>query len=108
MLLHRRLERGLFSAYKAGLGEQIAMRIVDGVASIPLLIWAIAIVGILGVGPVRVGPCCCPNEGKIDPAGRVSVLARSSRASPMRRRSASSAPTMYSAPSQGACALGRS
>lgn len=56
---------GLFSAYKGGLGDQIVMRIVDGIASIPLLVWAIAIVGILGVGPVRVGPLLLPNEVKI-------------------------------------------
>ncbi len=56
---------GLFAAYKGGLGDQIVMRIVDGVASIPLLVWAIAIVGILGVGPVRVGPLLLPNEIKI-------------------------------------------
>jgi peptide/nickel transport system permease protein len=56
---------GLFAAYKGGLGDQIVMRIVDGVASIPLLVWAIAIVGILGVGPVRVGPLLLPNEVKI-------------------------------------------
>lgn len=56
---------GLFAAYKGGLGDQLVMRIVDGVASIPLLVWAIAIVGILGVGPVRVGPMLLPNEVKI-------------------------------------------
>jgi peptide/nickel transport system permease protein len=56
---------GLFAAYKGGLGDQLVMRIVDGVASIPLLVWAIAIVGILGVGPVRVGPLLLPNEVKI-------------------------------------------
>ncbi|WP_082767373.1 ABC transporter permease [Bosea sp. PAMC 26642] len=56
---------GLFAAYKGGLGDQLVMRIVDGVASIPLLVWAIAIVGILGVGPVRVGPLLLPNEIKI-------------------------------------------
>lgn len=56
---------GLFSAYKGGLGDQVVMRIVDGIASIPLLVWAIAIVGILGVGPVRVGPLLLPNEVKI-------------------------------------------
>lgn len=56
---------GLFAAYKGGLGEQITMRIVDGVASIPLLVWAIAIVGILGVGPLPVGPLVLPNEVKI-------------------------------------------
>jgi len=56
---------GLFGAYKGGLGEQVVMRIVDGVASIPLLVWAIAIVGILGVGPLPVGPLVLPNEVKI-------------------------------------------
>ncbi len=56
---------GIFAAYRGGLGEQIVMRIVDGVASIPLLVWAIAIVGILGVGPLPVGPLLLPNEVKI-------------------------------------------
>jgi peptide/nickel transport system permease protein len=56
---------GIFAAYKGGLGEQVVMRIVDGVASIPLLVWAIAIVGILGVGPLPVGPLILPNEVKI-------------------------------------------
>ncbi len=56
---------GIFAAYKGGLGEQIVMRIVDGVASIPLLVWAIAIVGILGVGPLPIGPLLLPNEVKI-------------------------------------------
>ena len=56
---------GIFAAYKGGLGEQVVMRIVDGVASIPLLVWAIAIVGILGVGPLSVGPLLLPNEVKI-------------------------------------------
>jgi peptide/nickel transport system permease protein len=56
---------GIFAAYKGGLGEQIVMRIVDGVASIPLLVWAIAIVGILGVGPLPLGPLLLPNEVKI-------------------------------------------
>ncbi len=56
---------GLFAAYKGGLGEQVVMRVVDGVASIPLLVWAIAIVGILGVGPLPVGPLMLPNEAKI-------------------------------------------
>jgi peptide/nickel transport system permease protein len=56
---------GVLAAYKGGLGEQVVMRIVDGVASIPLLVWAIAIVGILGVGPLPVGPLLLPNEVKI-------------------------------------------
>jgi len=56
---------GLFAAYAGGLGDQIVMRIVDGIAAIPLLVWAIAIVGILGVGPLPVGPFLLPNEVKI-------------------------------------------
>jgi len=56
---------GIYAAYRGGLGEQIVMRVVDGVASIPLLVWAIAIVGILGVGPLPLGPLLLPNEVKI-------------------------------------------
>jgi peptide/nickel transport system permease protein len=56
---------GLFAAYKGGLGDLIVMRIVDAMASIPLLVWAIAVVGILGVGPMAVGPLLLPNEVKI-------------------------------------------
>ena len=56
---------GLFAAYKGGLGDQLVMRIIDGIAAIPLLVWAIAIVGILGVGPVQIGPVALPNEAKI-------------------------------------------
>ena len=36
--------------------EQAAMRAMDGLASIPLLVWAIAVVGIIGIGPVKIGP----------------------------------------------------
>ncbi|CAH1678281.1 Dipeptide transport system permease protein DppC [Hyphomicrobiales bacterium] len=56
---------GLFAAYKGGLGDQLVMRIIDGIAAIPLLVWAIAIVGILGVGPSHLGPVSLPNEAKI-------------------------------------------
>jgi peptide/nickel transport system permease protein len=56
---------GLFAAYRAGIGEQVVMRVVDGIASIPLLVWAIAIVGVLGVGPLPLGPVVLPNEIKI-------------------------------------------
>jgi peptide/nickel transport system permease protein len=56
---------GLLSAYYRGGVELVLMRLVDVVASIPLLVWAIAVVGILGVGPVQVGPVSVPNEGKI-------------------------------------------
>lgn len=56
---------GLLSAYYRGAVELVLMRLVDIVASIPLLVWAIAVVGILGVGPVQIGPFAVPNEGKI-------------------------------------------
>lgn len=59
------LSAGLLAAYKGGALEQLIMRIVDGVASIPLLIWAIAIVGILGVGSVQIGPFLFPNVAKV-------------------------------------------
>lgn len=56
---------GLTAGYARGLWEQISMRTMDGLASIPMLIWAIAVVGIVGVGPVAVGPWMLPNESKI-------------------------------------------
>lgn len=56
---------GLTAAVMRGWWEQAAMRTMDGLASIPLLVWAIAIVGIVGVGPVRLGPLTLPNESKI-------------------------------------------
>lgn len=56
---------GLTSAVIRGLWEQVAMRCMDGLASIPLLIWAIAIVGIVGVGPVEFAGWSFPNESKI-------------------------------------------
>jgi peptide/nickel transport system permease protein len=56
---------GLTAAFYRGWWEQVAMRTMDGLASIPLLIWAIAVIGIVGVGPVRIGPLSLPNEAKI-------------------------------------------
>ena len=56
---------GLTAGYARGLWEQVSMRTMDGLASIPLLIWAIAVVGIVGVGPVAVGSWMLPNESKI-------------------------------------------
>ena len=57
---------GLVAAYySGGLLEQAIMRTVDAIASIPLLIWAIAVVGIVGVGPVLIGPFSFANEFKL-------------------------------------------
>jgi peptide/nickel transport system permease protein len=51
--------------YSGGLLEQVIMRSVDGLFSIPLLVWAIAIIGIVGVGPIHLGPLSFPNESKV-------------------------------------------
>ena len=56
---------GLTAGYYRGWWAQSAMRAMDGMASIPLLIWAIALVGIIGVGPMQLGPVRLPNEAKI-------------------------------------------
>jgi peptide/nickel transport system permease protein len=57
---------GLFAGYRAGgWFEQAAMRFLDAMAAIPLLIWAIAVVGIVGVDPVHVGPFTFQNEVKV-------------------------------------------
>jgi peptide/nickel transport system permease protein len=51
--------------YSGGWLEQVVMRTLDAMAAIPLLVWAIAIVGILGVDPMHVGPFTFGNEIKI-------------------------------------------
>ena len=56
---------GLAAGYFGGFVEEVAMRFVEILASIPLLIWAIATIGVLGVGPVRIGPVSFPNEAKL-------------------------------------------
>ena len=56
---------GLTAGYYRGWWAQASMRVMDGLASIPLLIWAIAIIGIVGVGPVQLGPLRLPNEAKV-------------------------------------------
>jgi peptide/nickel transport system permease protein len=57
---------GLLAAHRRGTWvQQLIMRVMDMVASIPLLIWAIAVVGIVGVQPVHVGPLVLGNEHKL-------------------------------------------
>lgn len=57
---------GLFAAYHRGSWiEQVLMRLMDMIASIPLLIWAIALVGIIGVQPIQIGPFTLENEHKL-------------------------------------------
>jgi peptide/nickel transport system permease protein len=57
---------GLLAAFYSGtLLDHIIMRAMDILASIPLLVWAIATVGALGVGPLQLGPIEIGSEGKI-------------------------------------------
>jgi len=57
---------GLFAGFfNGGLLEQALMRTLDAMAAIPLLIWAIALVGIMGVGPVTILGVKFGNEVKL-------------------------------------------
>lgn len=57
---------GTLSGYYSGtLVETVLLGLMDIFAAIPLLVWAIAIVGIFGTGPVQLGPFLLPNEAKI-------------------------------------------
>jgi len=51
--------------YSGGWFEQALMRGLDAMAAVPLLVWAIAIVGIVGVDPLHVGPLVLGNEIKV-------------------------------------------
>jgi peptide/nickel transport system permease protein len=51
--------------FSGGWLEQLLMRVLDAMASIPLLIWAIALVGILGVGSVHIAGLTFGNEVKL-------------------------------------------
>lgn len=57
---------GVLAAFYSGtLLDHLVMRSMDILASIPLLIWAIAMVGVIGVGPLHLGPIEIGSEGKI-------------------------------------------
>lgn len=51
--------------FSGGWLEQLLMRVLDAMAAIPLLIWAIALVGILGVGPFTIAGIMFGNEVKL-------------------------------------------
>ena len=51
--------------YRGSMLETVLMRATEIVAAVPLLIVAIAVVGVLGVKPVTVGPFTITNEVKI-------------------------------------------
>jgi len=57
---------GIMAGYYGGtLVEDVLLGLIEVFAAIPLLVWAIAIVGIFGTGSVRLGPLELPNEAKI-------------------------------------------
>jgi peptide/nickel transport system permease protein len=57
---------GVVAGYFAGGWVEAALlALIEVFAAIPLLVWAIAVVGIWGTGPVALGPFSVPNEGKI-------------------------------------------
>jgi peptide/nickel transport system permease protein len=51
--------------YRGGWLEQAIMRVLEAIAAIPILIWAIALVGIVGVRDVPLGPLTITNETKL-------------------------------------------
>lgn len=51
--------------FRGGWWEQAIMRLLDAVAAIPVLIWAIALVGIFGIREVQLGPFTIGNEVKL-------------------------------------------
>ena len=57
---------GLVAAYKAGTWiDELLMKVMEVLASIPLLIWAIALVGITGTDTLHVGIFALTNEVKL-------------------------------------------
>ncbi len=51
--------------YRGGWLEQLVMRLLDAISAIPILIWAIALVGIIGVDDTHFGPITLGNEAKL-------------------------------------------
>ena len=51
--------------FNGGWLEQFLMRVLDAMAAIPLLIWAIALVGIMGVGPFTIAGITFGNQVKL-------------------------------------------
>jgi peptide/nickel transport system permease protein len=51
--------------FRGGWLEQAIMRVLEAISAIPILIWAIALVGIFGVKDVTLGPLTFTNEVKL-------------------------------------------
>lgn len=57
---------GAVAAYKSNtIVDETIMRLMDIIMSFPLVILAIALMGILGVGPLKLGPITIPNVVKV-------------------------------------------
>jgi len=51
--------------FRGGWLEQAIMRTLEAISAIPILIWAIALVGIVGVKDIQIGPLTVTNETKL-------------------------------------------
>ena len=51
--------------YRGTVVEDVLMRGIEIMASIPILIWAIAVIGIIGVADIEIGPIVITNEAKL-------------------------------------------
>ena len=57
---------GLIAGCLSGtLVERLILRLFDLMFSIPMLVWSIAIIGIVGTGPMQIGPFTIGNETKL-------------------------------------------
>lgn len=57
---------GLIAGYLSGtFVESLIMRAFDLIFSIPMLVWSIAIIGIVGTGVMQIGPVSIDNQGKL-------------------------------------------
>jgi peptide/nickel transport system permease protein len=57
---------GLFASFCRGSwAEQLIMRLLEALSAIPILLWAIALVGLMGVKPIQLGPLTIGNETKL-------------------------------------------
>ncbi|MGE0278529.1 MAG: ABC transporter permease [Nitrospiraceae bacterium] len=57
---------GLIAGYLSGtFVESIIMRLFDLIFSIPMLVWSIAIIGIIGTSVIQIGPLAIDNQGKL-------------------------------------------
>lgn len=57
---------GLLASFcRGGWAEQMIMRLLEALSAIPILLWAIALVGLMGMKPITLGPLTIGNETKL-------------------------------------------